>query len=286
MQTTTRPRRRPTRLALLSITGATALALGLGACGGDDSAAPAASSSSASVTATPATANTATQIVLASAQKSATANSAKFALTVNGTTAGQALDVTADGAFDAQAQAVQMSLTLPAAAGGSTVQLRLVDGHAYLSGAPLTADGQWTEVPMTMLAQSGVNTSTMDPSALLQQLQGLSGDVTEVPAVTVRGVQAKGYKGTIDVAKALDELPAGAQKDQAEAALQQSGVTDVPVTLYVDDQGRPARLLETVTAKGSSTTISMDFYDWGSAVDVTAPASATPAGQTPAPSAA
>jgi hypothetical protein len=281
--TATTRRRRSARLTLLGVSGATALALTLAGCGGDDTTPAAASSASATPTAT-STASAGYQVVLASAQQSAAANSAKFSLTVAGTTAGQALNVTADGAFDAKAQAVQMKLTLPAAAGGSAVSLRLVGGHAYLSGAPLTADGSWAEVPLSTLAQSGFTTSTTDPAALLQQLQGASNDVTEVPATTVRGVQVKGYQGSIDLAKALAQLPAGAAKEQAQAAATQSGITQIPFTLYVDAQNRPARLTEQVTANGSTTSISMDFYDWGSAVDVTAPDAAsltsTPAGTT------
>lgn len=277
MQTTTSKRTTKSwsrgRLASFSVAGAAVLALGLGACsgGGSDSAATASSSSVAS----PKTELSAFQVVQASSQQSQAAGSAKFSLAVSGTANGQAMSLTGDGAFDAATKGFEMKLTLPQEAGGTAVTVRLVDGTAYLSGAPLTADGQWVEVPVGLLSQQGLDTSTMDPSKQLEQLQAAASDVKEVPGTTVRGVEAKGYAGTIDVQKAYDLLPAAQKTPEAQKALTESGVTSIPFTLYVDDQNRPVRMVEEVTAQGSTVKVSMDFYDWGSKVAVTAPDPAT-----------
>jgi len=255
------------RVASFSVAGAAVLALGLGACSsgaGSDAAGPAA-------TASPATQLSAFQVVQASSQQSQAAGSAKFALDVSGTAGTEAVGVTGEGSFDAAAKAIEMKLTLPQQAGGTAVTLRLVGGTAYLSGAPLTAAGEWVEVPLDSLSQQGLDTSTLDPAQQLSQLQAAATDVKEVPAITVRGVRAKGYAGTIDVQKAYDQLPAEQRTAEAQKALTESGVTSIPFTLYVDDQNRPVRMVEEVTAQGSTVKVSMDFYDWGSKVAVAAP---------------
>ena len=264
-----RPRRR--RLGALAAGGAAVLALGLGACsgGGDDAAAPAPSAATAS----PATQLTAFEVVQASAQRSKEAGSAKFSLAVAGTAEGQAVNLTGDGAFDAATGAFEMKMTLPAEMGGMALTMRLVDGTAYVSGAPLTAEGQWLRMPLDAMAAGGLDTSSMDPTKTLEQLQAVADDVREVPAQTVRGVEAKGYAGTIDVAKAMELLPPEQRTADAAAAAEQIG--DIPFTLYVDEQNRPVRMTEQITVEGTTMDVTMDYYDWGSDVDVAAPDPAT-----------
>lgn len=259
--TTTGRRARRRRLVTFAVGGAAALTLGLGACSGgsSDSAAPAASSSSA------ATQLSAYEVVQASAKQSKEAGSAKFSLSTTGSVQGTALDLSGDGAFDAATGAFELTMALPAEAGGTTVTLRVVDGVLYLSGAPLTAEGQWMKMSLDGLP--GVSTETMDPSAALDQLQAVADDVKEVPGVTVRGVETTGYSGTIDPTKAAATLPEAERPDASELA----GVGPIPFTLYVDSDNRPAR----VVVEQSGLTVTMDYYDWGSEVDVAAPDPAT-----------
>jgi hypothetical protein len=272
MNTSTRRRR---RIGALAVSGAAVLALGLGACGGGDDAAGSKPSSAA---ASPATQLTAFQVVQASSKQSQEAGSAKFSLTTTGTGEAADANVTADGAFDATTGAVEMTMALPAAAGGTKITLRMVDEVAYLSGAPLTAEGQWVKVPLDQLGATGMDTSAMDPAKQLEQLQAVADDVREVAPQTIRGVEAKGYAGTIDAAKALALAPAEQQTEEAKAAAAQLGT--IPFTLFVDEENRPVRMAEDITFQGSTVSVSMDFYDWGSDVDVTAP---DPASVTDAP---
>lgn len=256
--TTRRGRRR--RLVTLAVGGAAALTLGLGACAsGGDAAAPAASSSSAG------TQLTAFEMVKASSEQSKEAGSAKFSISTAGTAEGMSLAVNGEGAFDAATGAFEMTMTMPAEAGGTTLTLRMVDGVMYLSGAPLTAEGQWMKTDVGELP--GMDTQAMNPSAALEQLQAVADDVTEVPGVTVRGVETTGFSGTIDPAKAVEQLPEADRPDAAEL----QGVDAIPFTLYVDGDNRPARVV--IEHQGMSVT--MDYYDWGSDVAVTAPDPAT-----------
>jgi len=271
MNTSTRRRR---RLGTLAVGGAAVLALGLGACsGGADDSASGTSSSATSATSPAATEMSAFQIVQASSEQSKEAGSGKFSFTTDGTAGGQALNFTGEGVFDIAKNAFEVTVALPAEAGGTNLTMRMVDGVAYLSGAPLTAEGQWMQMPLDQLGAAGLDTSSMDPSKSLEQLQGVAEDVQEVDPVDVRGVQAKGYAGTIDAVEALELAPAEQQTEEAKAAAAQLG--SIPFTLYVDDQNRPVRITEAVTVDGSTLNISMDYYDWGSDVDVDAPDPAT-----------
>jgi hypothetical protein len=271
MNTSTRRRR---RISTLAVSGAAVLALGLGACGGGDDSA----SKPTTATSSPATELTAMQVVKASSVQSKEAGSGKFSFTMDGTASGQALNFSGDGAFDIAKNAFEMTMSLPAEAGGSKLTFRMVDGVAYLSGAPLTAEGQWMKMPLDQLGATGLDTSSMDPAKSLEQLEGVADGVEEVAPISVRGVQAKGYAGTIDAAKALELAPAEQQTDEAKAAAAQ--LDSIPFTLYVDDQNRPVRMTEQITVEGSTLNVSMDYYDWGSSVDVAAP---DPASVTQAP---
>lgn len=271
MNTSTRRRR---RISTLAVSGAAVLALGLGACGGGDDSA----SKPTTATSSPATELTAMQVVKASSVQSKEAGSGKFSFTMDGTASGQALNFSGDGAFDIAKNAFEMTMSLPAEAGGTKLTFRMVDGVAYLSGAPLTAEGQWMKMPLDQLGATGLDTSSMDPAKSLEQLQGVADGVKEVAPISVRGVQAKGYAGTIDAAKALELAPAEQQTDEAKKAAAQLG--SIPFTLYVDDQNRPVRMTEQITVEGSTLNVSMDYYDWGSSVDVAAP---DPASVTEAP---
>ncbi|WP_369052106.1 hypothetical protein [Kineococcus terrestris] len=271
--TSRRPRR---RLATFTIAGVAALSLGLGACSAQDGA----GTSAPSATSSAATERTAFEVVRASAQQGQEAGSARFALSTTTTATGEAtggqeqtFDVSGEGSFDAEDGAVQMSLTLPAMTGaaGSTVELRLVDEVAYLSGAPLTGEGQWVRLPLDALGGAGLDTGAVDPSAQLQQLRAVADDVTEVPGVEVRGVQTRGYSGTIDPQAAFEALPPEQQTEEARQALTESGLTAIPFTLYVDEQDRPARIVQEVDVQGVSSSVTMDFWDWGSDVEVEAP---------------
>ncbi|WP_432485134.1 LolA-like protein [Kineococcus esterisolvens] len=269
---------RPRRLALLATSGAAALAVGLSACGGEDPAATGAVTTELS----------AYEVVQASAERSSTAGSAKFAFTAEATAPdGEGATVSGEGAFDAAEEEVRLQLTLPADAGtvaGGQVELRLVDDVAYVSGAPLTGQGQWVRLPLEAAAAAGLDTATLDPAHQLEQLRAVADDVREVPSIDVRGVEARGFSGTIDLQEALQQLPAEQRTAEAEQAAAEVG--SVPFTLYVDEENRPVRLVVQVAdLDGGSAEVSMDYYDWGSDVDVDAPDPAAvtelPAGQMP-----
>ena len=247
--------------------GAAALTLGLAACGGTGDSAGAGAAAGD---------RTPLQVVNASVEKSSQAQTAKFALTAEASGDGKSGSVSAEGAFDSAAEAVEMRMTVEApGVEGLQPAVRIVGGQLYVSGVPGVEAQKWVQVPLDHAGDLGMDTSQLDPSAQLEQLRAVAGDVREIGTETVRGVEAQGYAGTIDLQKAIDLAATPEERAEAQRGLEASGVKEVPFELYVDSEDRPVRVVVSVDAtKGAETgsaDVSVDYYDWGSPVTVTAP---------------
>lgn len=278
------------RHALAAVAAAGTIALA--GCGGtqDDaqSASPAATASASAASTTTAASSDAQPVdaVLAAATTSSKEASAAFDLTVKTSAGGQEVPVTGHGVFDDAAGVLRMQLTTQAQGqGATTIEERVVDGTVYLSGMPGVDPGTWVKVDPAQLgamgSSGGMGVTATDPSQQLQMLDQVSDDVQKAGTETVHGVRATRYTGTIDLQKAVDASgQQGADPAQVRQQLSQLGLTSMPFELYVDDEGRPARMTTTVdaTAEGQEIHVvsTIDFSDWGTSVDVQAPAHAVP----------
>ena len=266
---------------LLTVVGGL-VALGLTGCGGGEVAvgAPNGVAVAAPAAAAPASAGSPVEVVAASADTAREAGAARLRLeSVSSTPSGE-VRVTADGVVDNADGTAALTLTPqlpPDAANTGTpavgpIEVRLVDGAVYVRGVPGQAEGTWLRQPVPALAQSGVPGNPTESLALLRSAV----DVAEAGTADVRGEQTTRYTGTIDVAAVLeqtaDENPAAAQ---AVEQLRAAGIEQVPFEVFLDSQGRPVRLVQTleITAAGTpfTTTTTLDLYDWGTEVDVQAP---------------
>jgi len=262
-------------------TAAAAAATGLlllTGCGGQEpSAAPAAAPSSPSSalpsgappsSAAPDAALTPVQLVSQSSDAATKAGSARIALTSVVEVGGQKQRIEGSGVMDMAGQAFSLEVTPPGGAG--KIETRVVDGKTYLRGAPGVPSGKWVLAPAT----AGQNGGTTDPTQLLSMLHKVSDDVHAAGTKQVRGQETTRYTGTLDLGKAVEQQ-GGAQSDQAQAMLKKLGVDELPFEVFLDDQGRPARFsvdleIEAAGKKVHSAT-SVDYYDWGTRVHVTAP---------------
>ncbi|GAB7189591.1 hypothetical protein NUM3379_02970 [Kineococcus sp. NUM-3379] len=269
-------RRRRRRAGAVLVAGAAALTVGLTACTGVTAGSGNAAGSTGATSA-----RTPLQVVNASVQKSSEASTGKFALSVDasGTSGGQAqqASLTGEGVFDTAAEAAEVRLKVDApGVQGLSPTVRLVDDTLYVSGVPGVPAQQWVEMPVGDTASLGVDTQQLNPAAQLQQLRAVSQDVRELGASTVRGVRATGYAGSIDLQKALETAASPEEKAEAQKALQESGLKTLPFELYVDSEDRPVRMVldlaVTQGAESGKAKVSMDYFDWGSPVTVTAPA--------------
>jgi hypothetical protein len=113
---------------------------------------------------------------------------------------------------------------------------------------------RWFSVDAASIGQA-----QSDPGEQIRQFRDAAKDVRDAGPADVRGVQMRHYQLTLNPSA----QPAGA------APLPPGGV---PADLYLDDQGRFARL-ETRTPAPNQTTLllTMDFTDYGTPVSIQAP---------------
>ncbi len=223
------------------------------------------------------------QVVEASYAKQAAAatsdmRTARFKLTTSGSGhLGSALDISATGAYDLDAEATQLDVDLGSLGGHE--EMVVVDGKAYLklpAGLGSTTDKPWLalDAPTSKLGSNPLG--TMDPKAMLDELKSITGDLTVVGHETIDGVDTTHYHGTIDPSKA----PGATQG----AAPKLFGSITMPVDVWIDDQGLLRRQQLSITAPAGSAdsgassllggfglTLTIEFTDLGAPVTITAP---------------
>jgi hypothetical protein len=213
------------------------------------------------------------QAVKVASQTTSHAKSSKMAFTGHTTFGGQDISISGTGAFDYGTHDGTLSLQVPSALAGA-IEERIVDGVVYVQ-LP-TQPGTFYSVRAADLAGTSLGTST-DPASGLQALQGVSSDVRKVGSEKVRGAETTHYKGTYDVQAALAKLT-GPAKQMLTKALSATDLKSVPFDAYVDDAGRMRKFVQTfsTTVKGQQITsnTTLELFDFGTPVDVTAPPAA------------
>lgn len=225
-------------------------------------------------------------VVQAASLKTTAAKTSKVSLTTTASVAGQAIKATGDGAFDYAARRGSFTLDLTAA-GQSLMLTELLDGTSVYVKLPAQVAGQdtsaltggkpWLKVDASKLG-AGSSLGAGDPSQGLSLLKNLSGPVTAVGPEQVRGTPTTHYATTVDVAKQLADSMVD---PKVKELLRQSfaSAAQVPVDIWVDSAGRARRMVEALTlaasaatgGQGAKTTVTTEFYDFGTAVQVQVP---------------
>ncbi len=238
--------------------------------------------------------------------KTVAIDTAKVSLTVSATglpgSSGPAA-VTAEGAIDTVNGRAQLSVDLSQAAAGlpeiaGGVLGSLGDGRlevvadgsdAYLKIGTLaslfgaTSDQAWVKLTGDGTADTAKGSIVADGTEILNLL-GRAGDVTTVGTETVRGVATTHYRGTLDVAAALDQVGADEQA-QAKDQLAQLGIdpkdVNIPVDVWIGEDDLVRRVQVGVDGSqfagtevptgGVNATITVELYDFGAPVDITIP---------------
>ena len=201
-----------------------------------------------------------------------------------------------EGALDGEEPAVEASMSgvLDVAADAGTASVSLLPLADLASGA--AADGEsgpakdladlammrlsWTADELTLFlaeqdvtgprdeADSGLVAQIPDEPAGLFDVVAAAHDVTVVGPAEVDGVATTHLRGTADPRAAVD---AGLG---TQAQLSIARLAELPVEVWVDGEGRPARIRYTVevpSLKGRTRTLvtTYDYRDWGEPVDLT-----------------
>ncbi len=221
-------------------------------------------------------------VVLAASKTNETGS---YKADVSGTmeVAGQSIDMSGTGAFDAAKQRGQMSYSMNL--NGVDVNMEMVFAYPviYMELPPesgqLPAGKKWIKMDLEKLGQeAGLNLDQMmgagqtDPSQGLDFLRGVTG-VQAVGEEEVRGVSTTHYKGVVDLATLGKEHPE--MQSSIDQLVQQSGISRVPVEVWIDDDGFVRRMTQTLEGSGSglpmNMTMTTDLYDFGTDVSVEEP---------------
>lgn len=248
--------------ARIAVPALLALTVGLTACGSSSG-----SSSSKTEELSPVAA------IQAASDTTSKAGSSKFEQTTTTTVAGKDVAVKATGAFDQAKKTGQITVDL----GGQSIDERFVDGQLYLAVPGQTTS--YYKVALSDLVGTSLASST-DPTAGFQALKAASTGVTKVGKEQVRDASTTHYKGTYDAKAALAKVD-GAAKQLIQSTIDQSNLSQVPFDAWIDAQGRIRKLTQSLDLSTPATggaapqkvhsTTTIEVFDFGTKVDVTAP---------------
>ena len=169
------------------------------------------------------------------------------------------------------------ALRLSLGTGAKSQELLYVNGTGYVK-LPASSDSDPTK-PWTELTDTSVNPSVQSLESLIQDiladsslaqystfLEGAT-HFRETGATSVAATAAQGYSFDVDPRHVM------AAELFADTA---AGLGPIPVTMAVDQRGRPLQVVETFSAPGHVVTVSTTISNYGEKVDIAAP----PAAQT------
>jgi hypothetical protein len=233
------------------------------------------------------------QAVQAAYTKTADAGSMQFVMDGKVSALGMNMTLNASGVEDVASKSADMTMTMPIV---GQVEARLVGGVTYIkmggaSGA-INTSGKWIKEDIGTATKGLGADSGFDANEILGLLKNSSvSGVTDRGSETVRGAQTTHYSAQLDLAKIAAHAGASAADQSGlQSMIKDTGMSAMPVDLYIDAQGRLRRFAMSMSMKGSPSsspssssggalnipmsgdfTMTMDFFNFGVPVNVTAP---------------
>ncbi len=249
------------------------------------------------------------------ARRSADASSGRFEFSLDMTLPGfsDSFGFTGKGAFDTGAGKTEMSIDLSSfldlmqglagslGGGGSMGDLKaddfkidaVLDGLVMYMRFPFLQDKlpggkEWVKIDLRQAAarvpgfdvDQFLQFAQNGPQTSLEYLEAVSGSIETVGVEDVRGASTTHYRTTIDVKKYANLVPE-AQREQVSSMLdqlvQQAGLRELPVDVWVGEDGLVRKLVLTMKMTQSGTTQTADasmrfeLYDYGKPVTITLP---------------
>lgn len=218
----------------------------------------------------------------------------KIAMEVEATTPGVGkLRMRGVGAMDTRTQRGQLTLEAsetPAAIEKDQLKQEIVFDKLviYLRGeafaAVLEKGKRWIKIDVAKAGkQAGLDLSSLtqsgqDPSQSLRLLRAVSDDIKKLGEDDVRGVKTTHYKATVDLEKYPDTVPAkdrAAARTTIQTLIKATGQRKSPVEFWLDEDKLVRRYVQSLNVKagGAKSAVhqKIDFYDYGTKVDVTIP---------------
>jgi hypothetical protein len=221
--------------------------------------------------------------VAQAANVTSAAGTAEFGISGNVTTAGQSIPLNGNGAVDMKNQRMRMSMSFPIPGFGSMKTDALFDGNAFYMHLPdalarrIPLGKSWMKIDLAALAKSsGVDLKGLtqpnqsNPADMLQALKAV-GSSRKIGTENIRGVATTHYRATIDPKKAVDRIPDKASAGALKQMLSTSGLTAIPIDVWIDRAGRVRRESMKFSAAGTGMDMTIEFTRFGVPVDTTPP---------------
>jgi hypothetical protein len=200
-----------------------------------------------------------------------------------------------EGAIDFAHQATTMTLDLSDTLGqmgvtgeNATMEMRSTGTVLYMR-SPLfnqagdVAAGKWLKLDLNELSKlQGIDISQLqqagnnDPRQGLAFLEGVSKDgVEELGHEDVRGVDTRHYRADVDLEKAVTRSDAVTDREAFKRFVDSLGTSHLEVQVWIDGENRVRRIRTPlpIPYKGDTAhvTMTMEYFDFGAAVDVAPP---------------
>lgn len=111
---------------------------------------------------------------------------------------------------------------------------------------------------------------TFSPTAMLDQLAGVTDDIEVIGQDVVRGVATTHYRATIDAQKALETVPESS-RETLRTMLAEAQLDEYVVDVWLDEDGLLRRQTMDVEAMGITQSITFEMFDYGAPVDIQVP---------------
>ncbi len=237
-------------------------------CSGSSSSGAASSGGPSTASPSPSSAATADAAALVARVSSASGQLKSAHIVVTSSTAGKGSTFSGDVSYD------PLRLALTVGVAGKTLEERIIGDVAYLKLPAGSSAKPWVKLNLAAVAKSlGVDmNSSVDSSNPAQAVQLLekSADLKNLGSATVSGVPTTHLSGTVDVAKVYPSLT-GSARTQYQQMVQQLGLKDEHMDLYVTSQDIPIKIVQSFTAKTGATTVTVLLSKLNQPVSVTAP---------------
>jgi hypothetical protein len=163
---------------------------------------------------------------------------------------------------------------------GQQLRELLVDDTFYIKLPAAAGAGTkpWVSVPIKQISKlSGIDLDSLLNNANADQtvtLLAKSGDLKLVGNETVNGVSTRHLSGTVDISKYFSALGAVEKTKQKtlQAMVQQLGVKDSHIDLWVNGDDVPVKTVQTYTSKMGAGKSTMELTDINAPVHIKAPA--------------
>ena len=177
--------------------------------------------------------------------------------------------------------------SFPGLPGGLEMEM-IVDGSMLYMRMPQLqqmggAPTEWLSMDMStvvpgyeQLLEMGAGRN--DPANAFGYLQGAE-NVDEVGAETVNGVETTHFRGSVDLADAITQVPKDMRRDMrlvVEQMREQAGTLTMPFDIWIDDDGLLRRMVFAMQAEGDvagafSMTTTMDVTEYGNEFELEIP---------------